>query len=98
MAVSYTHLLPGQVRSYEKRADDLYEKLVDSREKFLEEAGDLSGDVRVGLEEEISQYEAYAAQDGQRRREVACLLYTSLVFSLFKCICHLCAQQIPEIL
>lgn len=65
--------LPGQVRSYEKRADDLYEKLVDSREKFLEEAGDLSGDVRAGLEEEISQYEAYAAQDGQRRREVAAL-------------------------
>ena len=25
-------------------------------------------DVRAGLEEEISQYEAYAAQDGQRRR------------------------------
>ena len=65
--------LPGQVRSYEKRADDLYEKLVDSREKFLEEASDLSGDVRAGLEEEISQYEAYAAQDGQRRREVEAL-------------------------
>ena len=65
--------LPGQVRSYEKRADDLYEKLVDSREKFLEEAGDLSGDVRAGLEEEISQYESYAARDGQRRKEVEAL-------------------------
>ena len=40
---------------------------------FLEEASDLSGDVRAGLEEEIRQYEAYAAQDGQRRREVEAL-------------------------
>ena len=39
----------------------------------MEEASDLSGDVRAGLEEEISQYEAYAAQDGQRRREVEAL-------------------------
>lgn len=65
--------LPGQVNSYEKRADELYEKLADSRERFLEEASDLSGDVRAGLEEEIRQYEAYAAQDGQRRREVEAL-------------------------
>ena len=57
--------LPGQVNSYEKRADELYEKLADSRERFLEEASDLSEDVRAGLEEEISQYEAYAAQDVQ---------------------------------
>ena len=66
-------LLPGQVKTYEKRADELYKKLTDSRERFLEETNDLSDDVRAALEEEISQYESYAAQDGQRRREVEAL-------------------------
>lgn len=65
--------IPGQVKSYEKRADELYVKLANSRERFLEETSDLSGDVRATLEEEISQYESYAAQDGQRRREVEAL-------------------------
>lgn len=65
--------LPGQVRSYEKRADELYEKLANSREHFLREASELSGGVQAALEEEISQYESYAAQDGQRRREVEAL-------------------------
>ena len=65
--------IPGQVKSYEKRADELYVKLANSRERFLEETSDLSGDVRAALEEEISQYESYAAQDGQRRREVEAL-------------------------
>ena len=65
--------IPGQVKSYEKRADELYVKLANSRERFLEETSDLSGDVRAALEEEISHYESYAAQDGQRRREVEAL-------------------------
>ena len=39
----------------------------------MEETNDLSDDVRAALEEEISQYESYAAQDGQRRREVEAL-------------------------
>ena len=65
--------LPGQVKTYEKRADELYKKLTDSRERFLEETNDLSDDVRAALEEEISQYESYAAQDEQRRREVEAL-------------------------
>lgn len=65
--------LPGQVKTYEKRADELYKKLTDSRERFLEETKDLSDDVRAALEEEISQYESYAAQDEQRRREVEAL-------------------------
>lgn len=65
--------LPGQIKFYGKRADELYAKLAGSRERFWEEAGALSGDVKAALEDEISQYESYAARDGQRRKEVEAL-------------------------
>lgn len=65
--------LPGLVDIYEKRADRLAGKLTESRRRFEEEGTDISPEVRQALEEEITQYESYAAQDGQRRKEVVLL-------------------------
>lgn len=65
--------LPGLVETYEKRADQLYGKLKESRQAYSKEIQDLSGGVQSALEEEISQYESYAARDGKRRMEVAAL-------------------------
>lgn len=65
--------LPGLVDTYRKRADQLEEKLQESRQRFTEENQDLSSEVQAALEEEISEYESYAAQDGQRRMEVEAL-------------------------
>lgn len=65
--------LPGLVETYEKKADQLNKKLKESRGKFEEETRDLGEDVQAALEEEISQYESYATQDGQRRLEVEAL-------------------------
>lgn len=61
--------LPGLVEVYEKRADKLERSLRESRAKFEAEE-DISPQVRAALEDEIAQYEAYVAQDGERRMEV----------------------------
>lgn len=62
--------LPGLVDTYEKKADKLAGKLKESRRRFEDEGTDMSQEIRQALEEEIAQYESYAAQDGQRRKEV----------------------------
>ncbi|MBS5284006.1 MAG: hypothetical protein KHY46_09095 [Clostridiales bacterium] len=64
--------IPGLVSSYERQADRLAQALAESRRDF-EGREDLSPSVREGLEEEIRQYEAYTAEDGERRQEVAAL-------------------------
>lgn len=64
--------IPGLVSAYERQADRLTQALAESRRDF-EGREDLSPSVREGLEEEIRQYEAYTAEDGERRQEVAAL-------------------------
>lgn len=65
--------VPGLVKSYEKKADALDQKLKESRREYESGIGDLSQAVRDGLEAEISQYEAYASRDGERRQQVEAL-------------------------
>ncbi|MGN0373362.1 MAG: DUF5702 domain-containing protein [Enterocloster sp.] len=67
--IRYLEKLPGLVDIYEERAEQLNGRLQESRRKF-EEQQDLSTQIRSALEDEICQYEAYTAEDGQRRREV----------------------------
>ena len=62
--------LPSLVGIYENRADQLRERLDESREKYGKEQANLSPEVQAALEDEIAQYEAYVDKDGQRRQEV----------------------------
>lgn len=62
--------LPGLVNTYEKRADQLNAKLLESREKFETEQADLGEAVKAALEDEIGQYESYVSADGERRSSV----------------------------
>lgn len=64
--------LPGLVEKYERQADKLDKALKESRSRFEAEDGLREG-VRSALEDEISQYEAYTDQEGQRRREASAL-------------------------
>ena len=64
--------LPGLVEKYERQADKLDKALKESRSRFKAEDGLREG-VRSALEDEISQYEAYTDQEGQRRREASAL-------------------------
>lgn len=65
--------VPGLVRAYGKKADVLDRALKESRSAYESGRGDLSRAVQDGLEAEIRQYEAYAAKDGERRREIEAL-------------------------
>ena len=62
--------MPSLVGTYENRADQLRERLDESREKYGNEQANLSPEVQAALEDEIAQYEAYVDKDGQRRQEV----------------------------
>ena len=62
--------LPSLVGIYENRADQLRERLDESRGKYGKEQVNLSPEVQAALEDEIAQYEAYVDKDGQRRQEV----------------------------
>lgn len=62
--------VPILVAAYSKAADRLGEALEDSRREFEAKKGDLSQEVRDGLETEISQYESYTRQDGTRRIQI----------------------------
>lgn len=62
----------GLVEKYERQADKLDKALKESRSRFEAEDGLREG-VRSALEDEISQYEAYTDQEGQRRREASAL-------------------------
>lgn len=65
--------MPGLVKNYRKRADDLARGLEESRRKYLEKSEACSGQVRALLENEIREYSAYVDEDGARRREVEAL-------------------------
>lgn len=62
--------VPKLVTAYSKAADRLGEALEDSRREFEAKKGNLSQEVREGLEAEISQYESYTRQDGSRRTQI----------------------------
>lgn len=61
---------PRLVEKYGKRADELAEKLQESRRRFDEEAKEMGGDARNLLEQEIAQYQSYISKEGERRREI----------------------------
>lgn len=62
--------MPGLVKKYEKEADKLAETLVADRQEQEEQEDRLSTETADALDEEISEYEAYVAEDGKRRQEV----------------------------
>ncbi|RGY97356.1 DUF5702 domain-containing protein [Clostridium sp. AM58-1XD] len=62
--------VPGLVETYEKKADELNEKLVRSKAQFRNEADDMGIQASAILEREISQYESYTSKDGERRMEI----------------------------
>ncbi len=62
--------MPGLVASYRRQADALAKGLEESRQEFLSQTDDLSGQMRDLLEQEIRQYESYTAQDGEHRQEI----------------------------
>lgn len=65
--------IPGLVDTYAKRADQLAEGLAESRQGFEARSGDYTDAVRAALEQEIQEYESYAAEDGARRKEIEAL-------------------------
>ena len=62
--------MPGLVKKYEKEADKLAETLAADRQEQEEREDRLSTETADALDEEISEYEAYVAEDGKRRQEV----------------------------
>ncbi|MCD8220607.1 MAG: DUF5702 domain-containing protein [Clostridiales bacterium] len=65
--------VPGLVAAYQKKADILAENLGESRNYYEEQKGDCTGGIQLKLEEEITQYESYISEDGDRRQEVEAL-------------------------
>lgn len=65
--------MPGLVETYRKRADELARGLEKSRASYEGKSQECSTQVRQLLEQEIQEYEAYVAVDGQRRREIEAL-------------------------
>lgn len=62
--------MPGLVAQYRKQADALAAELAASRREFSDQAGALSEPMRELLDQEIRQYEAYTALDGEHRLEI----------------------------
>lgn len=62
--------MPGLVAKYRKQADALAAELAKSRQKFTEQSKALEQPVSELMDQEIRQYEAYTAQDGEHRQEI----------------------------
>lgn len=65
--------IPGLVKSYRRKADDLAKGMEISRAKYEKESGDCGEEIQGLLEEEIQQYESYVNADGERRQEIEAL-------------------------
>lgn len=65
--------IPGLVRSYRRKANDLAKGMEISRAKYEKESGDCGEEIQGLLEEEIQQYESYVNADGERRQEIEAL-------------------------
>lgn len=66
--------MPGLVERYEKQAGILASEIQTSRLDLAGKSADLSGTVKQALEEELSSYETYILEDGERRKEVRGLI------------------------
>lgn len=73
--------MPGLVKTYRSRADQLAAGLVRSREACAQDREACSSETLELLEEEIAQYESYVLADGARRQEVESLEALSLDLS-----------------
>lgn len=62
--------MPGLAAEYRKQADALAAELEESRREFSGQSGLLSESVQELLDQEIRQYEAYTALDGEYRQEI----------------------------
>ncbi len=71
--ISVMKKIPALVRDYDKKADALSSSLILSRAEYEAGKGGLGVSAAALMEEEISQYETYAMEDGERRREVDAL-------------------------
>ncbi len=65
--------LPKLIEAYTRRADKMEAGLKTSRKQLDAEleSGDLSKNSWEALNEDISEYESYVAEDGERRREIS---------------------------
>lgn len=62
--------IPGLVKTYEKRADQLGIALEKTKQDLLARQESLSDLSLTSFQEEMAHYEAYTAKDGERRLEV----------------------------
>lgn len=65
--------IPGLVKDYGKKADQLAVHLEESRKILTEEQGRLSEDVRQAMAGELEEYEAYCLESGEKRLEIEAL-------------------------
>lgn len=65
--------MPGLVKKYQKRADELAAGLAKSRPNYENRSQECSSQVQQLLEQEVQEYEAYVAADGERRQEIEAL-------------------------
>lgn len=87
--------IPSLVKTYEVQADRLGEELQKNRRNF-EAQEHLSENTRNALEEEISFYESYTAEDGERRVEIVSLSEESQEAIAFAKNCISEAEDIME--
>lgn len=66
--------LPGLIKTYEKKADDLAAHLEKTREETKQKWEDLSEGVRSAMEEELAGYESYISENGAKRLEIRALI------------------------
>lgn len=62
--------IPGLLRIYEKQADRMAGEISRLEREYEAQSGDLSGEMKTGLKQELEQYRAYVQEDGSRREEI----------------------------
>ena len=62
--------LPGLIKTYEKKADELAAHLEKTRADTEQQRDDLSEGIRRAMEEELASYESYISENGEKRREI----------------------------
>ena len=66
--------LPGLIKTYEKKADELAAHLEKTRADTEQQRDDLSEGIRRTMEEELASYESYISENGEKRREIEAML------------------------
>ncbi len=62
--------IPGLVKAYSRQADKLEKKMEEVRKEYEEKRQELGESVQQIMLEQLSRYDAYISQDGERRQEV----------------------------